>query len=314
MKEKPTITYIKKGIEKKEDLTFSNYRKVLKELYKITFKSTGNLKETIYTINDNIEFIHFKNFVFPEINKLRCSKNTLCILENCTFKNKKHDFQILCFEGGVYEVINSNFINIESIYIAYHNIKEFIIKHIEENKKDLLKRLLLNLGSKGQVSYSNNKMNLNNIEDNEKINNSVKVKDKKINLNGNFSILELELKEDKMAINNTKRETSIKVNCSNQSNREVKKLELTNCLLEGKEINISSLELEVENIKLKAQNRICINDNIFYKKELDNEVIVTDKDINRTNLINILKGYKKLLEQQFEIKENKSIKKLALKK
>lgn len=70
----PTITYIKNGIEKTIAVTKWNKRKIKKEIYKLTYQFdliNYQIYGDMYTIKDDIEFIHFKNLSFHKAQKIK---------------------------------------------------------------------------------------------------------------------------------------------------------------------------------------------------------------------------------------------------
>lgn len=303
MKQKPTITYIKNNEEKTITLNLFTIPKQLMELYLITFDFYDG---KIYKIKDDIQFIHFKNFSFQNISEIRCAYDTICILEDCTFSKKSYLRRSLYLDGGSFEVIDPILINIEGI-----DAKTFFPQQINViyTKKIQNKDKKIKISSGSTIGYSSETTMLrdeNNI-------NKISVLSDNIVLENNFQLGSLELEGKNVTIGNNDEQTTI-INSSNFPHVYPKlgieaseSLQLINCVIESDYHNgimIESPRIEVKNVTLKSQNaNILINENEF-KKQDNEELVVTDKDILRASLMNCLVSRKERLEQLIESKKN----------
>ena len=92
-KKKPTVRYIKNGVEKVVSLNMFNYSSVCKEIFNNAedfYLKDGVLEKngSKVTFNFDLEFIHFDNFKFRKLKKFNCySNDILCVFENCTFSS-----------------------------------------------------------------------------------------------------------------------------------------------------------------------------------------------------------------------------------
>lgn len=297
MKQQPTITYIKNGEENTITLTRWNQRRVLKDVIEMDYRD--HLKtQIIYSINADVELIHFKDVRFPEVWKIESSKETICILENCTFERNYGYMNILSVEGGIFGFINPNLINIEEINTSYTNIQDLSIITLEKKIKEIKVGI-----------YSFNQCGALNIKDNTNTE-RIDAYAKKISLNGNFSLIDCNLKGKQIKIGNKQEPTTMKTNIFEPKIKATEILELTNCTIDCAregfgEIYLTAPILKVENATLKAGELIEINKNRYNKKSDESEIVITEKELIQADLISILKEYRNLLQDQIEVKKEK---------
>ena len=289
---KPIITYIKNGQEISKIVTKWNQRKILKEVLSLTYTNYSKFLMT-YAIKKEIELIHFQNFYFKEIEKIRIPKDSICILEDCIFEMKNIHCNDLILEGGSFEVINPTLVGIIEINNDHQKIEDLSIITSEKPGK--------NITIKGFLS--NNCTNLS-IEDNNNLE-SIDVSAQKTALKGDFKLDSCEIWGNEIKIGNQKTETRIDSTFFTPKIVARDTIQLTNCTINNPKestgtIHLDAPKIEVKNVTLIADEYIEINRNRYQSKEEDQKVIVTDKELLRANLISVLKGYRRLLEQQIK--------------
>lgn len=137
MKNKPTITYIKKDEKEKEIIINPlNKNKMLEELFEITYIKFKD--QFLYKLKSDIEFIKLKNYKFDHNLKLETNtsiseEEKIIILENCLFKGEKNDF-----ETDYLEIITPKFLNLSKINI--NNTKDVNLT-LDEKMKNLELRI-----------------------------------------------------------------------------------------------------------------------------------------------------------------------------
>lgn len=284
MKQKPIITYIKNGVEKTVTLTIWNQRKILNEIYEIY----NEMGENAYFFNKDIEFVHFKNFIFNEIFKIEGSEDTLCIFENCIFENSRN-YARLRIEGCDFELINPD-LNVGSLSSYYDSLNLIYTKDKEKRIREV------EIGSCIVIPEGTT-----NIKDYNNIAN-LTIYSENISLKEKFDVQRLRLSGANISIGHRKKPTNIVVKMTSPSIDAYEKLSLTNCFIETHAdfIRIDAPQIEIENVTLTAKNYIEINGVRYKAKKGEEKITITDKDINRQNLICILKGYKNQLESHIQ--------------
>lgn len=297
MKIKPTITYIKNGVEKTVKLNIFNELKIFSYPYSIIPDPS-----IYYEIKKDIEFIHIKNMEFNNISVLKIPEDSICILEDCTFKSESLK---LTFENGTIELINPKFIGVEKIELTSLT-KDLNIKYTKEiNQEQKLKinadRFLSIAGEPTRTIDITDQSNIENIT----------TSSRDVSLKNKFKLTELTLWGSNISLGNFKEGRSLIITeefspyIKAHKNLNLKDLVLIN---NGKgEMNIISPQINVENVKLTSKKSIQINENNYHKKTDDGYVVVTDEDFARTNLINTLKTIQVALQKQIKLEENKKI-------
>lgn len=297
MKQQPTITYIKNGKENTITLTRWNQRRVLKDVVEMSYRDRMNT-QIVYNINADVELIHCKDVRFPEVWKIESSKETICILENCTFERNYGYMNSLKVEGGSFEFINPNLINIEEINTSYTNVQDLSIIPLEKKIKEIKVGI-----------YSFNPCGDLYIKDNANTE-KIDAYANKISLNGNCSLMDCDLKGKQIKIGNKQEPTTMKANAFEPKIKATEILELTNCIIDCSredfgEIYIAAPILKVENATLKAGELIEINRSRFKKKSNESEIVITGKELMQADLISILKEYRNLLQDQIETQKER---------
>lgn len=289
MKSKATITYI---IGNKEETIIPHFYN-RKKVFSTDDMFTKDLRYSVYNINPDIQLIHFKNFTFLDCKRIECSENTLCILEDCTFWRKESPVQNLFFKGGTFELIRPNFVGFEEVDASlYWYTQEFHVVYPMDEQGECCKRIGLNL--KNEFGKKVAIMDQKHLRD-------IKIATKEIHIDGVVDTDDFCLKGDNIFVGNEKESTMVTFGSYISEIDASEKLSLKNCILEGKDdfwVTLTASKMEIENSTLKAKRGILINEDMYYQKNEENKVVVTDKDLVRTNFIQILKGYKKVLEQQ----------------
>lgn len=300
MIQQPTITYIKNGVEKTVTINMFNKKRILKEIYEASH-IYGRWDDWIhYKIKADIDFIHFKNFPFQQVRIIECPEDTICILENCVFQNQKsYELKI---RGGNFEFINPTLKEIGEISSRLQDVKDLsiIITTKPNNQKQ---KVQLNVNSTIRTISIKDNQNLNNLN----------VYSLKALINGNLKLDELNLAAYHIAIGNKEEKTSIIVDQLRTSIIADKKMELKNCTIAANSkmfetFYIEADNLEVEQVALKARKKVVINNCIYHKKENDSELVITDKDLSRTNLISVLKGLRDQVHSQIEVQGQQYLK------
>lgn len=299
---KPTITYIKNGVEKTIIINRFNQKKILEEIYERKYNLVGYYWID-YKIKNDIELIHFKNYSFHEVNKIEIPEETICILENCIFQNKVNCHKILKLIGGSFELIDPVLINIKEINEKPANRIEDLSINITKNYNYTDYILKTKIYNNAIINIKDNNL----LED-------ITNYSQKVTLNGNFDLCNFELLAYKeIIIGNKKEKTNIKVKDFRPLIKSNEKVNLRNCHIDINNDGIGNFEidtpsLEVEQISLTATDEIVINNYVYNKKETEDKVVVTDSKLASTNLISILKGYRNLLEQQIKIQKEEYLK------
>lgn len=303
---KPIITYIKNGQEISKIVTKWNQRKILKEVLSISTYTRYSKLLITYKIENEIELIHFQNFHFKEIVEIRIPKDSICIFENCIFEIQldNHYYLDLLLKGGSFEFINPTLIGIREIHPLigmreidnkYQIIQDLSIITAEKNVE--------NITIVVEGPRSCNCTNLS-IEDNNNIE-SIDVSAQKTALKGDFKLDSCEIWGNEIKIGNQKTITRIDSTFFTPKIVARDTIQLTNCTINNPKestgtIHLDAPKIEVKNVTLIADEYIEINRNRYQSKEEDQKVIVTDKELLRANLISVLKGYRRLLEQQIK--------------
>lgn len=285
MKQKPMIVYTKtNGKQKRKTINIFNRHRILRKIYKKDTWNLGGFIFYIYRFNKDVEYVRFENFKFNRISGILTEKNTRCIFENCTFKNpKRNDDKSINLNGGSFEIINPTLINIKEFFPEgdsdVYGIENLSI-NITNNNEEMIEQL--EEPDKMEKGYSE----------------TIGGYSKKVSLNGNFKLQYVRLHGKNITIGNRKTPTSIITKPDVLSIEAKEKLELTNCTLDSTQdnycfatVHLKAPNLEIENVTLKSNKDIRINNYTYHKKEETTELVVTDEDIIRANLISVLKGY-----------------------
>lgn len=266
MKQQPTITYIKNGKEKNIRIKRINNNHIKKRIFKIY----GNQ----LLLDEDISLIHFKNIAF-EINAIKCrNTKTICIFEDCMFKqSSRNAFEL---QMGSFELINPNFIDIHQLNGKY--LHDF-------------------------------NLNLSDKELSQKTELSIDISADNINLQGDFLLEKIILEGININLGNDKIPTSITLLDYGwyQSMIEGEQLNLKNCLIE----NLSQKSMTLESPILNIDENSCIKTNgdvlinkTFYISDTKVPRVIKKEDILNVSLLSILKTYSKLLKSKIENNTN----------
>ena len=279
MKEKPTITYIKNGQEKTININFWNKSKILNEIFK-------NYNQYIFInkeleIKEDIEYVHFKNIKI-DASGIECeNENTICILDECTISTTDEITNSFEIFDGYFEFINPKFINTLELYSSYVTDLNFIL-----NKQNLKEKSIEDL-----------KLSITDAQN--------------ISLEGNFNLTELILSGKTIKLGTDTSLTNI-IASSEIYIRSSDNLEIKRCIIENNS-EIYNTEIEYENIEIdnyssiKSKKRIVKNLESYTKKDKEEYIILTVKELKRENLISILKGYKNILNTIIDTRKKKYI-------
>lgn len=269
MKIQQTITYIKNGKEKTVKVNKVNKNYILTRIFKIY-----TTKEIV--IDTNISLIHFKNIVFSA-NKIKCRNlRTICIFENCTFKQSTSP--ILKLKWGSFELINPNFIDVAQINGTY--LEDFILTISDKNT----------------------------IEQKEL---SIDISADNIKLQGNLLSKKIILSGNNITLGNEKIPTHIKLICSGLYRSVIEaeeQLILNKCLIENvskKPLNIVTPTVNMDDNSIIKTNRDIVINGISHQSSIYNPCTITKKDIIRMNLFFMLKVYNEVLKTKIEKLTNK---------
>lgn len=260
---KPTITYIKNGIEITHKITCWNKSKIIKEITP-EYSSTSNYNS--YFSDTNIEFYHLKNIIFPEEKGLKfvLQKNQILILENCTFKCEN-----IAFCGGNIQVVNPQFKNQYIFYMETDStVQDFSIILSKESKNSFVIYFSIE-GEKCSIVGNNQKIGISSTADILSLDN--------IN---NLEYLDV---------------VGSELILGKQSNIII---ENGNWL----EMNVQKIRTNDFSLRTKG-GFIIINNHIFNKVDKEDCVTVTAEDISRANIITALKGIKEGLELKINTQE-----------
>ena len=279
-KKKPTVRYIKNGVEKVVSLNMFNYSSVCREI----FDNSGNvyLKDGFLEKNgsklwfdSDLEFVHFDNVKFRKLRKFNSyNENLLCIFENCVF----YDNTRLHFNWGTYQLINPEF--------------------------------LIDLGNFGYTLEDNTELNVC-------INNKEKFLN---NINFMFqdwgSTYDYFVRGDKVVIGSKEKESVILLDNGWYRNFEVAQLEFINVTLEcnkENDIYICSNNLKLNNFHIKTKGKVYFQDKELMKERDEFGYLhLDDKDFilvqSKRNMVSVLKGIRDVIENRRDIQINEYLK------
>ena len=302
MKQRPTVTYIKAGIEETITLNVFNTQKILNKLVQIDKRYFG--EELTLRPQSDVEVIYLKNFVFESNTTLEFetnyfNKNVILILENCIFVANR-----LKIETKNIEIINPHFLKSCEIYVED---VDFINLVLSEETKDIhleafdCKTLLLTAAPslrKVKISWCQNIhiKNLNNLN-NSYINCSEKLALENSNLKIFPNAKIITLKNSQIEVSNIITPIPEILTLQNSS------------IIAEEEIFLLSLKLEFKDEKtnkdlspstLQAGTSIQIGDKRLINQEVDKPLIISEDSL-KTNIHlvrqNLLFTLKKLREQ-----------------
>lgn len=293
MKQKPVVIYIQDNVERKLELTiFQNWQ--LLEICSINevVSNNGISLDNTMKIKENIQLVHFKNVTFEDIDVICCNSNTICILEECSFKMTDTAYAYLTLKGGEFELINPRF---NQYYVVQST--DFIGVNVLYTK-EIENRDAVNFDfsdKKGQysefVTIKNQNADMECIE----------TYSQNVSLQNHFEIDSLSLRGECITVGDSKTLTMIKSTDYPYQTEIVadKKLKLINCCIDDRNkqfpLKVMSPQVEVENVMVKTREPLSFMGVTYFAKDSD-EVIVRDIDISRANLIQFLKGYHQYLE------------------
>ena len=292
VKDKIIITYIEDNIEETIELNNFRYKKILEKIF---IKEGNN-----YIINSDIDYICFKNFRFnvSDHTSIIANENALCVLDNCEFFCDSFD---CCsyFGGGSFEIIDPKFINGDC---SLKSMEPTIDFNIVYNKDNRIKPPVKTLNNLSVELIADDCYDVYcDIKDNNNIDHLV-LENKKSKLNGNFDLKYLVINGEEVCIGDDKTYTRIEANLSSVIDPS-DRLEVINSEIKtsvGRNLLLSE-NIFFKNVTLKSAYELQINSHIYTSRENEKEVVVTDKDLCRTNLISILKGCKNLLESEVDL-------------
>ena len=128
MKERKKVTFIKNNKETSTEINLFTKKNIGEILF--TKQSAQEEFGSIYYINDDIEYLELNNIIFPKNVKFFIPKNSILVLNNCTFKTGKIDVI-----GGNVDIVNP--ILNEGIYtnrISLSNVGIFNLLSNNKNK------------------------------------------------------------------------------------------------------------------------------------------------------------------------------------
>ena len=329
MKDKKIITYIKNGKSETKEMNLFNKKEIIKDLYSSAFIQNNTYE--FYIINEDIDFLLLKNMTFKkEVKFLLPKKETLLVLENCTFKS-----------GGI-NFINGNvallYPNLDPRYytnrITAYNLENLEIDIAKDDKSYISvygKSNNLSINTKNKINNifvtTNNcyLKNINSVQHLE-IKGGNAILDKcniGINLEAetyNIDIEKLILKNSSLLLhpNSSKENLQLGTLYLNNSNiyiddsyfEEVKikcnQLTLENSILEAREkLRLKCQRISIDDkSKLLSDDNISILNNTYSRKEDQNNLELTLEDLiklqNKSYLISILKAVKEKLETSKE--------------
>lgn len=270
---KQTITYIKNGVETTTKVNALNKNYLLPKLFRIHTSD-------VIVINHDISLIYFKNINFTA-NKIKCENlRTICIFENCTFKQStSKTFEI---GWGSFELINPNFIDIDEIRSEY--LQDFILTITDKN-----------INEQTEISLDISAFN--------------------INIEGNFLFKKIRLGGVDIVLGNDKTSSNIKIlpySFYSSIVTATDNLTLNNCLIENiskKPLIISSPTINMDDDSSIKTNRDVTINGIIHKSSTYNQHTITKKDILRMNLIYALKNSSKVLKTKIDNLTNKYVEK-----
>ena len=259
MKEKKIISLTKNGKEVKKELNFFTRKELVNNIFEQPIYQ-GEAKE-IYKIKKGIEIVLLKNITFKKNTQFILNKNTILILENCSFQTGIISFA----NGGSVELINpklnpskyTNRINISSL-------EDFSMIVTENNNcyvtiNGTCKNFSINMENKiERINIIADKIYLKNIKEIKEIIiylSKLTILDNcNISINSNNKIKEIEIKN--IVLKNTTISSSY--NTENQSLEETESITLinSNINLHGQEKNTieATKIIQLENSTIKSKN------------------------------------------------------------
>ena len=305
MKTKQVIRYIKNNIEKEIELNIFNKSIINKELLEET------TQEEKINIKKELELINFKNINFTGIKEINCKKDSVCILDNCSFTQQKFT-RTLTFSNGNFQIINPKTEKTKTIQLI--DTKDVVFDFNDKDEYEITTALMYENCQRIEINSNDSVKNL-------------ALKCKQAYLNGIFNVKNFQLECTKnLSIGNQNKTTII--NLLNWGGRiETKKLNLTNCIITNDSnllpLNITYKELSGENFIIKSKTDIIINDETFSKpKDKDGYITITINNLIENNLKSTLTKIKEKIEEEFNyipddaeliIKEQIKTKKIEIK-
>lgn len=267
--ERNLIFYIRDGKEFLVKFNFWNRKKILEDI----FESMSS----IYKINDNIEFIYFKNFDFNEIHSIDCFKDTICILDNCYFFTSEI-WREIKFKNGIYHVINPKLVSGTKIYCD--RCCDFLFQSdvFQKMNKIRCEGIVDKIELKNGVGFNQIDLGANDIY-----------------LNGEYHLNACFFVGRNIKIGSLDKKSLIE-SCIRFSCYDFNEIVLSNCEIDSNSIYMNANNIYGNGFVLKSSNSIHLNGNVYNNKQ--EQLILTDKDFDvtesnletRRQLISILKG------------------------
>lgn len=272
-RKKPTIRYIKNGVEKVVSLNMFNYSSVCREIFDEVedfYLKDGFLQKNgskLYFDSD-LEFIHFENVKFRKLKKFSSYRHDfLCIFENCVF----FDNTRLHFNWGMYQLINPEFLlDLDNFgYTLDDNTELEVCINDDENDLNCVNFMFQDWGN--TYSYF--------------------------------------VRGDKFIVGSKERESVISLDNGWYRNFEVFQLEFINVTLENNnkdDIYICSNNLKFKNFHIKTKGKVYFQEKELVKQrdELD-YLHLNDDDFrmieSKRNMISVLKGIRDVIESKRDI-------------
>lgn len=281
---KSKIIYIKNNQEKELNITKLNKKKINKEIFEIDENYT-------YKIKPDIEYIHFKNTIFTDIENF-IFNDTICIFENCQVLLLNEEINEMNLIGNNIEIIN--FFHLQSF--NFDNVKNLYLENTDSFNNNIYKNRYKDRPNIN-VEVHNPGLNIT-IKGSNSNDFNIRLDVKEANLIGNFYMTgRINIEAKKITIGNNNDEYFINGEIYSIFDNSIKliaeTLELNNTHLKNK----GSIEINCQKLIGNKYSIISNKDLIINYLEYPSKTQITNSNLPQIELLLTLKSLSKKIQK-----------------